>query len=142
MVRPIGESKTVVMKCSDMVEWFLVDRGVELLFQPNPKRIGKVVPEFDLWYLQDGRRITERTLAMQIMTELRNRNYNYSLAIVIAALTTHAWQYYVANHEYPEWMQENAQQIEPRRPPGRPRKNPKRVALPAESIPPPLNTVI
>lgn len=88
MVRPIGKSKTVVMKCSDMVEWFLIDRGVELVFQPNPKGNGKVVPEFDLWYIQSGRRITERALAMQILTELRNRNYNYSLAIVLAALTT------------------------------------------------------
>jgi hypothetical protein len=129
------------MKCSDMVEWFLVDRGVELRFQPNPKGIGKVVPEFDLWYLQDGRRITERTLAMQIMTELRNRNYNYSLAVVIAALTTHAWQFYVANQEYPEWMRKDCEQIEARRPPGRPRKNPKRLPLPDETTAPPVNTL-
>jgi hypothetical protein len=78
---------------------------------------------------------------MQILTELRNRNYNYSLAIVLAALTTHAWQYYVANQEYPEWMQKDCEQIEARRPPGRPRKNPKRVMLPDETIAPPVNTV-
>jgi hypothetical protein len=125
--------RTVIQELSDLVEWFLQDRGVQLRFIPiatqahastqGVRYTGKHAPEFAFEYWIDGRRIQDKTLAMLIMTELQRRNYNYNLAKIISALVEHSWRYYVANCEYPEWLITDPPPL--KRPIGRPRKHPK-----------------
>ena len=83
----------------------------------------------------DGRRITERTLCLLILSELARRNYPYVINRILAALAEHSWRYYVANHEYPEWLAEDATP-KLKRPPGRPRKRAPKIKVEKINIEP------
>lgn len=128
---------------SDLVEWYLSDRQVELKFVPTKAGGGgKIAPEFDFQYFLDGRRVTDRTLAMLIMTELARRNYAFNLARVIASLTEHSWRNYVDTFEYPDHLRNADAEYIPKRPEGRPRKYAQRIefdeliAMPISKKPP------
>lgn len=125
---PSDGRRTEVQKLPELIEWFLSSKEVELKFVPNERRIGRLAPEWDFVYWLDGRRITERALAMGMATEFSRMNYGFSLGKVIAALTAIAWQHYVSNQEYPAWMKAEAK-YEPLRPVGRPRKHPKKISM-------------
>lgn len=133
MTGPGDNKMSTTQKLSDLVEWFLADRGVELRFVPNKLRKGRIAPEWDFQYWINGRCITERGLAFLITCELARLNYRYTLASVLSHLTEHAWRHYVANCEYPEWLK--PAKVELKRPPGRPRKRPVTIALPPVAPP-------
>lgn len=118
------EKKTTVQKLPDLVEWYLLDKKVELRFVPQKLHRGKIAPEFEFQYWIDGRRITERGLAMCIATDLNAKDYNYNLAKIICALTSLSWQNYVATQKYPEWFRDESVKVH-RKPKGRPRTHPK-----------------
>ena len=115
-------------KLSDLVAWFIDDKSVAIRFVPNVKMTGRLCPEYDHQYFMEGRRVTERGLAMSMLAEFQRRNYACSLSHVIAALTEHAWRHYVATVDYPEWMIEPVSEF--KRPRGRPRKHPEKIELP------------
>jgi len=116
---------TNVQKLSELVEWFISDRSIELKFTRNELNKGTLAPEFNFIYLYENRRVTERCLAMLIMTELARRNYNYQLSKIIGTLTEFSWRHYMAHQQYPASMQSDTPKI--RKPVGRPRKEPKRL---------------
>lgn len=118
--------KTEVQKLGDLVEWYLSDKEVELKFVPNEKKMGRLAPEYDFCYLVDGRRITERALAMSILTELSRMNYSVSLGKTICAMTDIAWKHYIANQEYPAWLRDDFIPVI-KRPRGRPRVRPLKI---------------
>jgi hypothetical protein len=125
MARPTGTYDDASgKKANEMIEWFLMDRNVELQFQENEKRRGMISPEFDFHFYLDGRRITQRGLAMQIVCECLRRNYRVSLPMVLAGLTELSWRYYVQQQEYPDWLVEESRPLPLRRPRGRPRVKP------------------
>src|SRR4249920_1520464 len=68
------DTKTSIQVLSDLVEWFISDRAIELHFVPNKRKTGKIAPEFNFEYWLDGRRITDRAVAALIMMELMRRN--------------------------------------------------------------------
>jgi hypothetical protein len=123
-----ANGKTVTQRLAELVEWFILDKSVELKFVPEPERKGRLSPEFKFEYWMDGRRITERCLAMCIMTALQEKDYNFNLAKIIAALTYLSWQNYVATQPYPEWLKK-PEEVKVRRPVGRPRIHPKIVKV-------------
>lgn len=130
----IGNPRTVVQKLSDLIEWYLADREIELRFIPNVRRIGRLAPEFDFVFLMNGRRITERCLAMSIQSELARMNYDFSLGKTIGALTDISWRHYLSNQEYPEWLK-NELPEKVKRPVGRPRLHPPKIPFDgAESV--------
>lgn len=130
---------TLNQKVNGLVAWYLQDKGVELRFVPNPKKIGRIAAEYDFHYYVDGRRITERALAMRIVSDMKDKGYGFLISTVLCAMTEQAWRYYVATVEYPEWMIEPESRV--RRPRGRPRKHPPRIDLGALDAPPqPVNT--
>jgi len=116
---------SIIQRVSSMVEWFLMDRNVEVVFRPNPHGRGRIIPEFDAMYQMDGRLITERCLAMCIMSELMRRNYRYTLPQIISCLTEQCWKYYISHQDYPQWLMAEALRPIVKRPRGRPRKLPK-----------------
>lgn len=124
----MAEKKTTIQQLSDLVEWFLGDKKVELKFVPNPRRLGRFAPEYNFEYWLDDRRITDRSLAMQIMVELGRRNYEYTIGKVVAALNEHSWRYYIENHEYPDHLRGELTPIV-KRPVGRPRLRPLQITL-------------
>lgn len=132
MALELGD-KSVIQKLPDLVEWYLQTKDIRLRFVPNNNRKGVINPDFDFEYWSDGRRISERALAMRIITTLCELDYAYSLARVISALTEHSWRYFISNQEYPPWLT-----LEPiiKRPRGRPRIHP-----PTEIKVPAVNTV-
>jgi hypothetical protein len=130
---PRGE-KTQTQKLSDLVDWFLMDRQVMLEFSYNEHNKGKLIPEYDCYYYQVGRRVTERCLAMQMMTEFLTRDFKYSLSQIISALTAKAWEHYVNNYNPPEWVANQSLPIAERRPRGRPRTKLRKLALPSPTV--------
>lgn len=128
-----------------LVEWYLQDKQVQLKFKPNEARKGKIAPEYDFEYWQDNRRITERALTMNIMTDLGRKDYMFNINKVYSALTELAWRNYIENCEYPQWMRDPPIKKKLGRPPsnpptmpelpGRPRTKPARIAF----DPKPLN---
>lgn len=125
---PTGRA-TDHQKLGGMIDWFIMDRGISIEFSYNAKHNGKVIPEYDIWYFQNGRRVTERGVAMQAMTEFMARNYKWSIAQIIAALTARTWEHYINNFQPAEWITAMAKPVPEKRPPGRPRKF-IRVAIP------------
>lgn len=129
-----------------LVQWYLQDKSVELRFVPNDRCKGKIAPEYDFEYWLDGRRITERALTMNIMTELGRKDYLFNINKVYSALTELAWRNYIENADYPNWIMEPpikkklghpATKVPPKRKrvTGRPRTKPAKI----EFDPTPLN---
>lgn len=116
---------TNVQALSELVQWFISDREIELRFVPQVLNKGSLAPEFEFRYFYGGRRITERCLSMLIMSELARRNYSYQLSKIIASLTEFSWRFYMEHQEYPKWIQEDKHVV--RKKAGRPRKIPKRL---------------
>lgn len=115
--------KTELQKLSELAEWFVLDRGIDLKFSYNPKHSGRMIPEYDLYYYEQGRRVTDRCIAMQMATEFRNRNYNSTIPQCHAALTAFAWKHYLATFTPPEWITEASAPKPEKKPVGRPRKH-------------------
>lgn len=116
---------TAVQELPGLVEWYISDNQIELRFDRHDTNKGLLAPEFNFVYLMGGRRITERCLAMLIMTELGRRGYSYQLSKVIACLTEFSWRFYMSNQDYPEWLATDKPLV--RKKPGRPRTRPQKL---------------
>lgn len=130
MVKAIQEGKTLVQKTNDLVAWWLQDKAVEIRYQYNQKGTGKLSPDFDAIFYLDGRKITDRCLGMLIICDLRDRNYNYMMSQIVAAITSLAWTHFVQNIDYPDWMRPEGMEVPTRKPRGRPRKGPAKISVP------------
>lgn len=126
-------AKTLNQQLPDLVDWYILDRQISIEFSYNDKARGKVVPEYDVWYFQNGRRITERAIAMGMLVEFMARNYKYSLAQIMSALTARSWEFYISNFNPPEWVLAQNKPIKEVRKPGRPKKY-IRVELPDPNV--------
>lgn len=124
------DEKSVGQKLGDLVDWFLLDRGVTLEFHHNPKHSGKLIPEYDHVFRWQGRRITERGLAMAMNAEFWSRDYRYSLPAVISTLTAKVWDHYLTSFAPPEWVLAASRPLPEKRPVGRPRKHPEPIDIP------------
>lgn len=108
----------------DAISWWMDTRKGTCAFVPNDKGNGSLMPEFDVWYTCNGRRVTKMGIANLMASEFYLMDYRFTLSQVIAGLWYWTWTQYLEQQAYPEhWAIPRVPKA--KGPRGRPRKVPK-----------------
>lgn len=116
----------------DYVEAWCIEKGIELVFSANERNTGRLVPEYDHIFILNGRKVGEITLCHLIRSDLLHYAMKTTASDIKAVLTRLAWDHYIKEIEYPEWMKYEGIK-RPKRKRGRPRTKPKVVAVDSET---------